>query len=213
MPARLFLRKQAQMIRSLRFFFISLSAFYLNACTGTPDNIQAITHFSMDDYLGSWYEVARLDHGFERGLEQVSATYSVRDDGGIRVLNRGYDAEDKAWQQAEGRAYLMAENNIGHLKVSFFGPFYGSYIIFELGHDVPSQLEKPLTDASPITTVELSQADDEHAYAFVSGHNTDYLWLLARRPQVSDQLKQHFIEQANRLGFASDELIWVKQTP
>ena len=204
--------QKAQMTLSLRFLFISLSACLLISCTGTPDNIRPITHFSVDTYLGTWYELARLDHGFERGLEQVSANYSVREDGGIRVLNKGLNSEEQTWQQAEGKAFLMAEDNIGHLKVSFFGPFYGSYIIFELGHDDSLKLERQLADSNAAAATEQLSSDNQHAYAFVSGHNKKYLWLLARQPQVSDQLKEHFLEQAQLLGFAADELIWVKQS-
>ena len=71
---------------------IALS-FTLIACKAPtpPKGVQPITNFDANRYLGKWYEIARLENRFERGLEQVSATYGKRNDGGIRVLNRGYD--------------------------------------------------------------------------------------------------------------------------
>ncbi|MEC9314822.1 MAG: lipocalin family protein, partial [Pseudomonadota bacterium] len=151
----------------------------------TSPELQVVPQVDIERYLGKWYEIARLDHGFERGLSQVTAEYSLRDDGGIRVINRGYSAADDKWEQAEGKAYFVEDKNTAHLKVSFFGPFYGSYIVFEL--------------------------DPQYQYAFISGPSRDYLWLLARQPQVSDKLKSEFIAAAKAKGFAVDELIFVEQ--
>jgi len=158
---------------------------FISACTTVPEGIKPVQSFEVERYLGKWYEIARLDHGFERGLSQVTAEYSLRDDGGIRVINRGYSAADDKWEQAEGKAYFVEDKNTAHLKVSFFGPFYGSYIVFEL--------------------------DPQYQYAFISGPSRDYLWLLARQPQVSDKLKSEFIAAAKAKGFAVDELIFVEQ--
>ena len=158
---------------------------FISACTTVPEGIDPVESFEVERYLGKWYEIARLDHGFERGLSQVTAEYSLRDDGGIRVINRGYSDADNKWEQAEGKAYFVEDKNTAHLKVSFFGPFYGSYIVFEL--------------------------DPQYQYAFISGPSRDYLWLLARQPQVSDKLKSEFIAAAKAKGFAVDELIFVEQ--
>lgn len=158
---------------------------FISACTTVPEGIDPVESFEVERYLGKWYEIARLDHGFERGLSQVTAEYTLRDDGGIRVINRGYSAADDKWEQAEGKAYFVEDKNTAHLKVSFFGPFYGSYIVFEL--------------------------DPQYQYAFISGPSRDYLWLLARQPQVSDKLKSEFIAAAKAKGFAVDELIFVEQ--
>ena len=157
----------------------------LTACTGKPDGVVAVKGFEIDRYLGTWYEIARLDHSFERGLDNITAEYSLRDDGGVKVINRGFSKEDEDWQQAEGKAYFVDNTDEGHLKVSFFGPFYGSYIIFEL-----------------------DQKDYE--YAFVSGPDTSYLWLLARRPEIDDRVKDLFIERAAALGFDTSALIYVE---
>jgi len=164
-----------------------LLLFLLTGCLGSPDGVVAIDGFDKQRYLGRWYEVARLDHSFERGLTNVTADYSLREDGGIRVINRGYSTEEGAWQEAEGRAYFIDDEQQGHLKVSFFGPFYGSYIIF----DMDSQ---------------------DYQYAFVAGNSTDYLWLLARTPIISPLLREQFIQQVNELGFNAEALIFVDQT-
>lgn len=162
--------------------FIALISFFLNACTGTPDKVTAVKGFNVDRYLGTWYEIARLDHSFEKGLSQVSADYSLQTDGGIKVINRGYSAANKNWKEAVGKAYFVSDKNKGHLKVSFFGPFYSSYIIFNL--------------------------DQQHyQYAFISGYNTDYLWLLSRTPTVSKELIDKFIREAQQRGFDTSRLI------
>jgi apolipoprotein D and lipocalin family protein len=152
-----------------------------------PDAVRPVQGFELERYLGTWYEIARLDHSFERGLSRVTADYSMRDDGGVRVINRGFSAAKGAWKEAEGKAYFVESADMGFLKVSFFGPFYGAYVVFELDQQ-------------------------GYQYAFVSGWNTSYLWLLARTPTVSDEIKGRFVEQAAELGFDTDALIFVEQT-
>ena len=163
----------------------------LTGCVSVPDNVTPVANFELQRYLGKWYEIARLDHSFERGLSHVSAEYVPRDDGGVDVINRGFNAEAGTFKQAQGRAYFVdpsAEDGSqsGYLKVSFFGPFYSSYLIFELDQD-------------------------EYQYAFVSGYSHDYVWLLARAPVVDESLRQRFIKSIKNIGFDSDGLIWVDQ--
>ena len=155
----------------------------LSGCLTVPDGIEPVDNFELNRYLGKWYEIARLDHSFERGLEAVSAEYSLRDDGGIRVINSGRNTDTQANQEAEGRAYFVDEPNLGYLKVSFFGPFFGSYVIFEL--------------------------DENYQYAFIAGNTTNYLWLLARTPEVSQELVNQFISRATQLGFDTSQLVFV----
>ena len=97
----------------------------LTGCVGVPKGVKPVQGFALDRYLGRWYEIARLDHSFERGLSHVTASYSMREDGGVRVLNRGYSEKKKEWKTAEGKAYFVKGPDEGYLKVSFFGPFYG----------------------------------------------------------------------------------------
>ena len=156
----------------------------LTGCSGMPQNVSPVNDFELDRYLGKWYEVARLDHSFERGLEKVTAEYAMRDDGGVTVVNRGYSVEDKAWQVADGRAYFVGDNSEGYLKVSFFGPFYGSYVVFYLDKE-------------------------DYQYAAVSGPDNSYLWLLSRTPELSPEVIATFKAMAKARGFATKELIFV----
>jgi len=151
-----------------------------------PETVTPVKGFQLKKYLGKWYEIARLDHSFERGMDQVTAEYSMRDDGGVRVKNRGFAVVKNEWKEAEGKAFFVKENTKGYFKVSFFGPFYGSYVIFDLDKD-------------------------NYQYAFVSGSNTSYLWLLSRTPTVDKELMSRFIEKAKNLGFDTSQLIYVKQ--
>jgi apolipoprotein D and lipocalin family protein len=175
-------------MRIRRRTLLLLGTLLLGACTGLPDGIEPVGQFDADRYLGKWYEIARLDHSFERGLSRVTAEYSARDDGGIRVINRGYDAEKDTWKEAEGKAYFVRGRDEGYLKVSFFGPFYGAYVVFGLDQE-------------------------NYATSFVSGPDRSYLWLLSRTPTVAPTVLEQFVDQAKALGFATDELIIVDQTP
>ncbi|WP_341708375.1 lipocalin family protein [Halopseudomonas sp.] len=161
-----------------------LSLLALGGCVRLPTGVEPVSPFAADRYLGQWYEIARLDHRFERGLTQVTAEYQQDADGGIRVINRGCDGYSGEWQQAEGKARFVNDTNTGFLKVSFFGPFYGTYAVFEL--------------------------DEKYRYAFVSGPNRDYLWFLAREPEPDQALRERFVQRAGELGFPVEELIWVK---
>lgn len=170
----------------MKNLFLPIGLFILSGCLAIPDQIEPVDNFELDKYLGKWYEIARLDHSFERGLSRVTAEYTLREDGGVTVLNRGFSKAKNQWKSAEGKAYFVDSADTGHLKVSFFGPFYGSYIVFELDKQ-------------------------NYQYAFVSGPNTDFLWLLSRSPEVSPELLQKFKNVAVSKGFDTSELIVVEQ--
>jgi apolipoprotein D and lipocalin family protein len=163
-----------------------LACLTLTGCMGMPDKVSPVSGFELPKYLGKWHEIARLDHSFERGLTSVSAEYSLRDDGGVKVINRGYSKEDARWKQAEGKAYFVDGPDKGYLKVSFFGPFYGSYVIFELDQQ-------------------------DYQYSFVCGPDLSYLWLLARKPVVDAGVIDRFVTRAKQLGFDTSQLILVGQ--
>lgn len=169
----------------MRKLIFILSTFALSGCLGMPEQVKPVSPFELDRYLGKWYEIARLDHSFERGLASVTAEYSLRDDGGVKVVNRGFSLENQEWKEAEGKAYFVNDSDEGYLKVSFFGPFYGSYVIFEL-------------------------EESSYSYAFVSGPSNDYLWLLSRTPTVSSEVITEFETQAEALGFDTEQLIYVE---
>jgi apolipoprotein D and lipocalin family protein len=157
---------------------------FLTGCVGIPENVKPVDNFRLEKYLGEWYEIARLDHSFERGLTRVTANYSLRDDGGVRVLNRGYSEKEKTWKEAEGKATFVQGTDQGYLKVSFFGPFYGSYVVFELDHE-------------------------NYQYSLVCGPDKSYLWILARNPEIEKDLKDILIAKAAALGFDTSKLIFV----
>jgi apolipoprotein D and lipocalin family protein len=171
--------------KTIAYLFFSV-VFILSGCVGIPEGVKPVENFQLERYLGTWHEIARLDHSFERGLSKVTADYSLREDGGINVVNRGFSADNNAWQEAQGKAYFVNDADEGHLKVSFFGPFYGSYIVFELD------------------TV-------GYQYAFISGPDKDYLWLLARTPTVKPEVIDKFISMSKSIGFDTSALIFVNQ--
>ena len=157
----------------------------LSGCTGVPDKVVPVEGFELPRYLGKWYEIARFDHSFEEGLSEVTATYSMRDDGGVKVINRGFSVEENGWDEAEGKAYFVGDETIGHLKVSFFGPFYASYVIADLDRA-------------------------EYQYSLVTGPDRSYLWILARQPTLPKSVLNELVNKAKSLGYPTDELIWVE---
>lgn len=165
-------------------FIITLTTlcFCLAGCHGYPKRVSPIENFNATKFMGTWYEIARLDHSFERGLSRVSATYRLENDQ-IKIVNRGYSEKQKKWKVATGVAVFAKEQDQGYLHVSFFGPFSSTYLIFERGAN--------------------------YEYAFVCGPTTNYLWLLSRKQTGNEELIKTFRQQALSKGFAADELIIV----
>ncbi|WP_100657820.1 lipocalin family protein [Alteromonas flava] len=164
----------------------ALALALLSGCTAIPSGVKPVNDFDVERYLGQWYEIARFDHSFERGLSKVTAQYTRREDGGIDVTNRGFDGASKTWEEAKGRAYFVDSPTVGHLKVSFFGPFYASYVIMALDKD-------------------------GYQYSLVTGPNRDYLWILARAPSLSAEMTNQLITYAEQQGYDTSRLIWVQQ--
>jgi apolipoprotein D and lipocalin family protein len=177
------------LLRLMRLGAMLLSAsIVLSSCsTSAPDGITAVTPFDLNRYLGKWYEIARLNHSFERGMTDVSANYTLKPDGSVEVLNRGFNTQRGDWKSATGRALFTGPTDRGSLKVSFFGPFYGGYHVIALDQT-------------------------GYRWALVAGPDRDYLWILARDKQISDQVKNELLTKARELGFATDKLIWVEHT-
>lgn len=174
-------------MRILSKMGVFVSALLSVGCAVTPpDNVKVVNNFELNRYLGSWYEIARLDHGFESGLEQVTANYSLRDDGGVKVINRGFNPEKNKWQQSEGKGYFTGSTSRAALKVSFFGPFYGGYNVIVL--------------------------DKDYQYALVCGPDKSYLWILSRAPKLDENVKKQLLETAQGYGFPIDKLVWVNQS-
>lgn len=154
----------------------------LAACPHKPEGLEVVRDFEVERYLGRWHEVARLDNRFERGLVEVTAEYSRRKDGGIDVRNQGWDCKVARWSAAQGRAYFVGAKDVGELKVSFFRPFYSSYNIALL--------------------------DSDYRYAMVVGDERRYFWILARTPELSDDIRQQLLAQAVALGVDPSQLIF-----
>ncbi len=183
------IESKGQAMRQFRFLtmlkrLVFLAPAVLSGCVSVPPGIKPVANFDVTRYLGTWHEIARLDHSFERGLTNVSATYTQRKDGGINVLNKGYHERLGRWKQAKGRAYFVGEPTTGFLKVSFFGPFYGSYVVMALDRD-------------------------DYSYAMVCGPNRSYLWVLARDKTLSRPILDALLAQAKDLGFDTNKLIFV----
>lgn len=150
-----------------------------------PKGVTAVTPFELERYLGTWYEIARLDHSFERDLDNVKAQYSLRPDGNVEVVNSGYDIKSGERNEAVGVAKFIGAQNVASLKVSFFGPFYGGYHVVEL--------------------------DDDYRWALVIGQSRNYLWILARDKQIPDEVRVRLLARASELGIDVSELIWIDQ--
>lgn len=158
--------------------------FCLTGCSSLPKGVEPVTGFEANRYLGKWYEIARLDHSFERDMNNVTAEYSLRPDGNLKVLNRGYNTKKKQWKNAEGKAKFVESKNVGRLKVSFFGPFYGGYNIVELDKQ-------------------------NYQYAMIVGNNRKYFWILSRTPKLASNIQNRLINNAKTLNIPVDKLIYV----
>ena len=163
----------------LEILFRFLAPYYAKK----PRGIIPVSNFDLHLFMGEWHELARLDHSFESGLTQVTARYKLDESGAIQVINRGYHETEGEWHEQEGIAFMMNEERSGWLKLSFFPPLYTSYIVFEIDQD-------------------------NYQYAFVTGHNHQFLWLLSRSPVLDEALKSKFIKTAQSHGFKIDELIF-----
>lgn len=154
------------------------------SCAGIPKGATAVKPFAQERYLGTWYEIARLDYSWERNLDNVTATYSLKENGDIKVDNKGYNYKKKKQERSIGKAKPAGDPDEGRLKVSFFGPFYSGYNVIAL--------------------------DNEYQYALVAGRNTKYLWILSRTKTIPESVKKEYLKKAEALGYNTEELVWVK---
>jgi len=163
---------------------ILFAAAMILGCAQIPDTAVAIKPFNKEKYLGQWYEIARFDYKFERNMNNVTATYSLNNDGTIKVENRGYDFVKKEWKEATGKAKLAGAADEAKLKVSFFGPFYAGYNVVAI--------------------------DENYTHAMVAGKNLDYLGVLSRSKTIPEKTKQQYLKLAKQIGYDTDALIWVE---
>lgn len=160
---------------------------FLSGCTSIPRGLDPVEGFDVDRYLGTWYEIARLDHSFERGLTHVTATYTEREDGRIGVLNQGFNQKKDKWTSAEAVARFQGDPSVGSLTVTFRWPFSGGYHVVAL--------------------------DEDYQWAVVTGPTRKYFWILSREPVMDEAIIEKLVNKADEWGFPVEELIFVKQLP
>ena len=151
---------------------------------GIPKGAAAVKNFDAKKYLGRWYEIARFDYRFEKNMDNVTAEYSENSDGSIRVNNKGYNYLKKEWKESIGEARFVKDKAEARLKVSFFKPIWAGYNVIDI--------------------------DEDYQYALVAGSSLKYLWILSRTTTIPESIRQRFIEKAKRIGYTTDELIWVR---
>jgi apolipoprotein D and lipocalin family protein len=162
-----------------------LGLFVLNSCSvGIPDGATAVQNFQKEKYLGKWYEIGRFDFKFEKDMNNVTAEYSLKDNGFIKVDNKGYNYVKKEWKQSIGEARFVENENEARLKVSFFKPIWSGYNVIDI--------------------------DENYRYALVAGNSLKYLWILSRETTIPENVKQRFLNKAKGIGYDTDKLIWVE---
>jgi apolipoprotein D and lipocalin family protein len=167
------------------FFLVLVLVLVLISCKTIPKGATAVKPFNQEKYLGTWYEIARLDYKYERHLDHVTAEYGLKPNGLISVTNKGFNNKKQKWEESTGKAKPVSDAQEANLKVSFFGPFYSGYNVIAI--------------------------DDDYKYALVAGKNTDYLWLLSRKTTMPEDVKLNFLKKAQAIGYNTDQLVWVKQ--
>ena len=167
-------------------FLIASLSYLMFGKLGIPEGITAVKGFDVNRFAGTWYEIARLDHGFEKGMSHVTAEYSLEPDGDLKVINKGFDTKTGKWQVSEAKAKFIESPDVGRLKVSFFGPFYGSYNIIDLD-------------------------DKDYSYAMVTGPSTRFFWILSRQKTLDNAVMQRLVQKAISLGFKLERLVYVDQ--
>ena len=165
-----------------KIFLMAFVVSLFSACDASDIDNSTVKSVDLNRYLGSWYEIAKYDHYFERDLDYAMARYTLRDDGKIDVLNTGI--KDGRAKDAKGIA--KTTDMPGLLRVSFFGPFFSDYRIMML--------------------------DEDYQYVLVGGSTDKYLWILARTPQLDDATLSLILAEADRCGYDTSKLIWVKQS-
>lgn len=169
---------------NLMLLLMGASFVLMTSCRSIPKSATVIKDFDASKYVGTWYEIARIDFKHERNLNNTAAQYSLKDNGDIKVVNSGFNYLKNEWTQREGNAKFRGAKNIGALKVSFFGPFYSGYNIYAL--------------------------DKEYKYVLIGGKNYDYLWILSREKSIPNHVKQHYLRIASNFGYNVNDLLWVE---
>lgn len=170
-------------ISNIIFGIVLFGLILLTSCVNIPKNVEAVSSFEKEKYLGKWYEIARLDNRFEKNLNNTTAFYGVNENGTIKVVNKGYNFVKKEWDSAQAVAKFVNNDTEGRLKVSFFRPFYAGYNIVAI--------------------------DKDYQYALIYGNSTQYMWILSRNTKIDSITKEQFLKKAQQDGFDTSKLIWV----
>lgn len=168
-----------------RIALLALLALCMTACVSIPEKATAVKDFKQDKFLGTWYEIARFDFKYEKDMDLVTAQYTLREDGKIRVDNKGYNVVKKEWQQKIGKAKSVGSDTDGRLKVSFFGPFYSGYNVVSI--------------------------DEDYNYVLVMGNDLDYIWFLSRTKDMPEAIKTKYKKMAEEVGYDLSRLRWTDQ--
>ncbi len=150
-----------------------------------PKGVKAVGNFDQLKYLGKWFEIARLDHRFEKNQTYVTAQYDLNADGSIKVTNSGFDTKKNRERSVVGKARFVKDEHTGMLEVSFFGPFYSGYNIIAI--------------------------DKDYKYALVAGKTRDYLWLLSRAGTMPKSVINNYLKIAEKAGYDTSKLVWTPQ--
>ncbi|MCC6737786.1 MAG: lipocalin family protein [Planctomycetia bacterium] len=173
----------ALLFRAAASVLAAASSLLPAGCASAP-RFPGVGDFDAPRYQGRWYEIARLPNSFEEGLTDISAEYELREDGTLSVVNRGWDPEDREWDEAHGSARFRGDARTAELRVTFFWPFYGGYNVIELDRE-------------------------GYRWSLVAGDDTDYLWLLAREPKLDPAVEESLLAKARELGFDLSRLVRV----
>ena len=166
----------------MHLWILSLLTLFFFGCSTHHPSLKTVEKVEIDSYLGTWYEIARYEHFFEKGCTDVKATYTLRDDGEINVLNECM--KNGKHSQANGVAYATDKSN-SKLKVSFFRPFYGNYWIIMLGK--------------------------KYQYAVIGDPSREYFWILARENRISEELRATILNKISEFGYIEDKIVWTQQ--
>ncbi len=171
-----------------KHYYLLFLLFFITHCSKSQNmiNSETVKELDLKKYLGTWYEIARYPHSFEKELVGVTATYSLRPDGKIKVVNKGYKKTlNGEMKEAIGKAKIPNLKEPAKLKVSFFWIFYADYYVLEL--------------------------DSEYQWAIIGSKSPNYLWILSRKAQINDELYQSLLEKIEKRGYKLDKLIKVEQ--
>ena len=173
-------------MKTKTLIFFSLSMIFSCGANKMAIDTTTVSELNVERYMGTWYEIARFQHSFEKDLVGVTATYSLRDDGKIDVVNAGYKHSlDGKYEEAKEKAKIPNPEEPGKLKVAFFLFFYAQYNIMEL--------------------------DDSYQYALIGSSSPDYLWILSRTPQLDETTYQQLVDEAKSRGYDTSKLYKVPQ--